>query len=171
MTARRVARAVAGMLAVPLGLIVTLGLMDMLRAVPGPSLALALPLRETGHDDGVSVFVVAGVSALVFALVSGSRRRPPQGAGDGARALAAACSPARSRCRRSRSSSCARRRMGFAWGAAAASPSPYVCALGALIGTAAAQTVASSDRWRRRGLQERPVDGPTKAPPLAKIGS
>ena len=61
--------------------------------------------------------------------------------------------------------------MGFAWGAAAGSLAPYVCACGALLGTVAAQAVASSDRWMRRGLAERPVDGPTKAPPLAKIGS
>lgn len=170
MSAGKALRAVAGILAVPLGLIVALGLMDMLRAVPGPSLALTLPLRETGHDDGVSVFVAVGVSALVFAIVSGladGRRQAPATAL--ARALAVlACALTL----QAVSLQLVRQAtMGFAWGAAAGSAGPYVCALGALLGAVAAQTVASSDRWRRRGLAERPVDGPTKAPPLAKIGS
>ena len=170
MSARRALRAVAAVLAVPLGVIVALGLMDILRSVPGPSLALTLPLRETGHDDGVSVFVVLGVSALVFALVSaladGRREAPVTAVARALGALAFALTLQAVSLQLVRQAT-----MGFAWGAAAGSLAPYVCACGALLGTVAAQAVASSDRWMRRGLAERPVDGPTKAPPLAKIGS
>jgi hypothetical protein len=170
MSAGKALRAIAGIIAVPLGVIVALGLMDMLRGVPGPALALTLPLRETGHDDGASVFVVVIVSALVFALVSGladGRRRAPATAiarSLGVLGCALALQAVSLQLVRQAT-------VGFAWEAAAGSPAPYVCALGAVLGTLAAQMIASSDRWRRRGLAERPVDGPTQATPLAKIGS
>lgn len=170
MTARRAVRALAGVLAVPLGVIVALGLIDMLRTLPGPAVALTLPLRETGHADGASAIVVVGVTALVFGLISaladGRRRAPARVIARSLGVLACLFALQGVSLQLVRQAT-----LGFAWGAAAGSVSPYLCALAALLGTAVAQTAASSDRWSRRGLEERPVEGPTKAPPLAKIGS
>jgi len=170
MIARRAARTLAEVLAVPLGVIVALGLMDMLRSLPGPAVALTLPLRETGHADGASAIVVVGVSALVFGLVSaladGRRQAPARAIARSLGVLACALALQAVSLQLVRQAT-----LGFAWGAAGGSVSPYLCALGALLGGGAAQTVASSDRWSRRGLPERPVEGPTKAPPLAKIGT
>jgi hypothetical protein len=61
--------------------------------------------------------------------------------------------------------------LGLDWSGALASPAPYVCALGAFVGSAAAGRVGSSDRRMRPGPQQRPVDGRSDAPSLAKIGS
>jgi hypothetical protein len=170
MSARRALQELAGILAIPLGLVVALGLIDALRWVPGPDIALALPLRETGHADGAAILVVICVPAAVFALIVAlaPRHRPSAIAAvlrsAGVYACALALQAISLQLVRQAS-------FGFDWGAAAGSAAPAVCALGALAGTAGACLAASSDRWRRRGLEERPVGGTPAAPPLAKIGS
>jgi hypothetical protein len=170
MTARRALRGIAGILAIPLGLIVSLGLIDALRWVPGPELALALPLRETGHADGAAILVVACVPVAVFglivALAPGHRPSPAAAVLRSAGVYACALVLQAISLQLVRQAS-----FGFDWGAAAASAAPAVCALAALAGTAGASLAASSDRWRRRGLEERPVGGPPAVPPLAKIRS
>jgi hypothetical protein len=170
MTTRRTLRLIGEILAIPLGTAIALGLMDSLRGLPGPALALALPLRETGHDDRASFLVVVGASALVFGLVaglSGGRRQTPATAllrSAGVLVCALALQAVSLQLVRQAS-------LGFEWAAAVRSGAPYLFALGAVLGTAAAYILASSDRWMRHGLQERPVDGASNAAPLAKIGS
>ena len=170
MTTRRALRVIGELLAIPLGTAIALGLVDTLRGLPGPALALALPLRETGHDDRASFVVVAGASALVFGLVAGlggGRRQTPATAllrSAGVLVCALALQAVSLQLVRQAS-------LGFEWAAAVRSAAPYVFALGALLGTATAYVVASSDRWMRHGLTERPVDGPPGPAPLAKIGS
>ena len=158
-------------IAVPLGLAASLGLIDVLRGVPGPSLALALPLRETGHDDRASVLVVVCACALVFGLLAlalePARRPSPAVAlleATGVLACALVLQAVSLQLVRQAT-------LGLDWHAALVSPAPFACALGALAGSGAAALVASSDRWRRPGPQERPVEGRSAAPPLAKIGS
>jgi hypothetical protein len=170
MTPRRALAVLAEIVAIPLGVVVSLGLMDAFRQLPGPRLALALPLRETGHADGVSILVVVCAPAAVFALgVALAPARRPSAPAALLRALGVlACAlvlQALSLQLVRQASS------GFDWRAAAASSPPYVCALAALGGTLLASAAASSDRWRRAGLEERPVGGGPAAPPLAKIGS
>jgi hypothetical protein len=170
MTVRRALTVLAEIVAVPLGLVVSLGLMDALRGIPGPQLALALPLRETGHADGASVLVVIGVPAVVFALAAAlAPGRGPGAAGAVLRAcgvLVCALALEAISLQLVRQAS-----FGFDWHAAAGSAAPYACALGALAGTAAAALLASSDRWTGHGREERPVGGVPAAPPLVKIGS
>jgi hypothetical protein len=169
-TARRVISVLVEIVAVPLGLIVALGLTDGLRDLPGPRLALALPLRETGHADRASVFLVACAPALVFALIALARGRRPSAPAGLLRALAVLAGALTLQAisiQLVRQAS-----FGFDWNAAAGSSPPYVDALGALGGTLLAGRVAASfDRWRRHGLEERPVGGIPAAPPLVKIGS
>jgi hypothetical protein len=169
MSVRRALGRLAEILAVPLGLVVALGLIDALRRVPGPRLALALPLRETGHADRAAVLVVICVPAVVFALVAALAPGRPSLPGTLLRAAGVyACAVTL----QAISLELVRQAtFGFDWHAAAASPAPAVCALGALAGLAGAGLAASSDRWRRRGLEERPVGGTAAPPPLAKIGS
>ena len=170
MTTRRALRRFAEILAIPLGLVVALGLIDALRWVPGPELALALPLRETGHADGAAILVVGCVPAAVFgllvALAPGHRPSVAAAVLRSAGVYACALALQAISLQLVRQAS-----IGFDWHAAAGSTAPAVCALGALAGTAGACRAASSDRWRRRGLQERPVGGSSDAAPLAKIGS
>jgi hypothetical protein len=59
---------------------------------------------------------------------------------------------------------------GLDWRGAAGSAAPYVCALAALIGSAAGGRAASSDRRSLTGPQEGPVEGPSQALPAGKIG-
>ncbi len=68
----------AEIFAIPLGVVVSLGLIDALRRLPGPRLALALPLRETGHADGAALLVVVCAPAVVFGLITAlaPARRP-----------------------------------------------------------------------------------------------
>ena len=170
MSARGALQRLAEILAVPLGLVVALGLTDALRRVPGPQLALALPLRETGHADGAAILVVACVPAVVFGLIAalapGRRPSVPGALLRSAGVYACALTLQAISLQLVRQAT-----FGFDWHAAAGSPAPAVYALGALAGIAGACLAASSDRWRRRGLEERPVGGTPAAPPLAKIGS
>ena len=173
MTRARALRALARILAVPLGVAASLGLIDALRSLPGPGVALALPLRETGHDDRASVIVVVGAFAVVFGLIACALDpRPPPAARARrscrraavlacALALQARLAPARApgqlRPRLGAARSTRRRRSRARSARSAASP----CA-GAL---------PSSDRRRRPGQEEHPVEGAPEAPPLAKIGA
>ncbi|HEY3613157.1 MAG TPA: hypothetical protein VGK92_05600 [Gaiellales bacterium] len=170
MTPRRALAVLAELVAIPLGLAVSLGLMDALRHVPGPQLALALPLRETGHADGVSALVVAAVPAAVFALgaalAPGHRPSPPAALLRALGVLAWALALQAISLQLVRQAA-----FGFAWRAAATSAPPYACALAALGGTALAALAASSDRWRRHGTEEPPVGRAAAPAPLAKIGS
>jgi len=169
MTMRAVALLGSRIAAVPLGLAASLGLIDAGRSLPGPSLALALPLRETGHDDRASYLVVAGACALVFGLIALALepgRRPTPGAEllHTAGVLACALVLQGISLQLIRQAT-----LGLDWHAAISSPAPFVCALGALLGRRAAALAASSDRRRRPGPKERPVDGRSATPPLAKI--
>jgi hypothetical protein len=60
--------------------------------------------------------------------------------------------------------------LGFDWRGALGSPAPFMCALGALLGIAAAEWAASSDRWRQPGPKVRPVEGGPTVLPAVKIG-
>lgn len=167
--ARRGLRLLAEAIAIPTGLVVALGLVDALRSLPGPGLALALPLRETGHDDRASVVVVAGAFALVFGLASATldAGRAPRLwtvllRGGGLLACALVLQAVSLQLVRQAS-------LGLDWNGALASPAPYVSALGALLGVSAAGWVASSDRWRRAGPHVRPVEGGSSAVPAGKI--
>jgi hypothetical protein len=167
--ARRALRLLAEAVAVPLGVAASLGLIDLLRSLPGPSLALALPLRATGHADHASVLVVAGAAALVFGLAALALDQP-------------SAHPVRvSLLRAAGVLGCAlvlqaislqlvgQASLGLDWNGALGSPAPFVCALGALMGSGAV-AVASSDRRRRHCPQERPVEGRPSTEPLARIG-
>jgi hypothetical protein len=169
-TARRGLHLLAEAIAIPAGLVASLGLVDALRSLPGPSLALTLPLRETGHDDRASVAVVVIVFALVFGLagLALDAARPDSlrtalarsGALLGCALVLQAVSVQLVR----------QASLGFDWSGALGSPAPFVCAFGALLGIAAAGPAASSDRWRRPGPQERPVEGGSRALAAGKIG-
>jgi hypothetical protein len=170
MTARRGLLWLGEAIAIPAGLASSLGLIDALRTLPGPSLALALPLRETGHDDRASIVVVALVFALVFGLAAlALGARGPHAARTAvmrtAALLAGALILQAVSLQLVRQAS-----LGLDWRGALGSPAPFVCALGALLGIAAAEWCASSDRWRRPGPQERPVDGASGALLAGKIG-
>ena len=156
--------------AIPAGLAVSLGLVDALRSLPGPGLPLALPLRETGHDDRASFAVVAGVFALVFGLAALTLEAPRahrlrMAFLRAAAVLACALALQAVSLQLVRQAS-----LGLDWHGALRSPAPYVCALGALLGIALAGAATSSDRWRRPGPQERPVEGGSSALPAGKIG-
>ena len=147
----------------------SIGLTDALRGLPGPSLALALPLRETGHDDRASLLVVVGCSALVFGLAAralgGEHRHLWRGA-----LVRAAVVLAGALALQAVSLELVRQAtLGLDWEAALRSPAPYVTALGALLGFAAADRVPSSDRRVRPGPKERPVEGRSSAEALVKI--
>ena len=60
--------------------------------------------------------------------------------------------------------------VGLDWNAALRSAPPYACALGALLGGAAAARLGSSDRRMPHGPKEHPVDGPSTTSPRVKIG-
>jgi hypothetical protein len=169
-SARRGLRLLAEAIAIPVGLASSLGLIDALRSLPGPGLALALPLRETGHDDRASGAVVAVVFALVFGLAA----RTLEPARDHPLRTALARSAALLVCAlalQAVSLQLVRQAsLGFDWSGALGSPAPFVCALGALLGIMAAGPAASSDRWRSPGPAERPVEGGSGAFPAGKIG-
>jgi hypothetical protein len=160
----------AELIAIPAGLAASLGLIDALRSLPGPALALALPLRETGHADRAPVLVVAIAFALVFGLAA-LALRPVDGHRVHDAILRAVALLGCALVLQALSLQLVRQAsFGFDWRGALGSPSPYVGALGALAGMAAAGLAASSDRWRRPGLKERPVDGGSHAVPAVKIG-
>ncbi len=169
MIARRLARALGETFAVPVGLAASLGLIDALRSLPGPALALALPLRETGHGDRASFIVVLGASALVFGLaafVMPARRSllTPVLRSAGVLALALVVQAVSLELVRQAT-------LGLDAGAAVRSGGPFVCALGSLLGAVAAGRFASSDRRMPHGLKEHPVDGRSATAPRVKIGS
>jgi hypothetical protein len=150
-------------------LVASTGLTDALRHVPGPSIALALPLRETGHDDRASLLVVAGCAGAVFGLAALALGR-------------AALHPLRGALLRTPAVLCAalalqavslelvrQATLGLDWNAALRSPGPYVTALGALLGIATAGLLVSSDRRMRHGPNERPVEGRSSPTPVVKI--
>ena len=146
MSPARALRLLGEGVALVLALAASLGLFDALRSLPGPRLALALPLRETGHGDRVSILVVVAVPVVVFALaallVDASPRHPRRTAlwrAAGVLAGALALQAASLQLVLQASS-------GFDWAGALASPAPYVCALGALLGSllAARRPLASS---------------------------
>ena len=66
MTPARIARALAG----PLLAVVSYGWLDLLRHLPGPRLALVLPLRANGGAGGVSLLTVVLVATATFALLA-----------------------------------------------------------------------------------------------------
>jgi len=147
----------------------SIGLTDALRGLPGPSLALALPLRETGHDDRASLLVVVGCSALVFGLAAralgGEHRDLWRGA-----LVRAAIVLAGALALQAVSLELVRQAtLGLDWETALRSPAPYASAIGALLGIAAAGRVPSSDRRTRPGPKERPVEGRSSAEALVKI--
>jgi hypothetical protein len=157
-------------IAIPAGLAASLGLIDALRSLPGPSLALVLPLRETGHDDRASIAVVALVFALVFGFTAlmfePARAHPVRTALVRSAALlvcALALQAVSLELVRQAS-------LGLDWRAALTSPAPFVCALGALLGITAAGPALSSDRWRRPGPAEHPVEGGSGVLRAGKIG-
>lgn len=170
MSARRGLYWLAEAVAIPAGLVASLGLIDALRSLPGPSLALVLPLRETGHADGASFAVVAIVFALVFGvagLALDARRQVLLRTAlvRSVALLACALVLQAVSLQLVRQAS-----FGFDWNGALGSPAPWVGALSALLGIAALGLAASSDRWRRAGLQERPVEGGSGALSAGKIG-
>jgi hypothetical protein len=169
MKARRGLRLLAETIAVPAGLLVSLGLIDALRSLPGPRLALALPLRETGHQDRASVAVVAAVFAVVFGLAAVTLE-PARAARLRTALLRSTALLACALVLQAVSLQLVRQAsLGLDWSGALGSPAPYVCALAALLGIAGAGWAASSDRWRRPGPQERPVEGGSGALPVGKI--
>jgi hypothetical protein len=169
-TGRRGLRLLAEAIAIPIGLATSLGLIDALRSLPGPGLALALPLRETGHDDRASVVVVGVVFALVFGLAAlalgparDHRLRTALARTTALLVCALALQAVSLQLVRQAS-------LGIDWSGALGSPAPFVCALGALLGITAAVPAASSDRWRSPGPVERPVEGGSGAHAAGKIG-
>ncbi len=169
MMLRRASRLVLEAAALAAGLVASVGLTDALRGLPGPSLALALPLGETGHDDRASLLVVVGCSALLFGLAAcalgGERPQPARGA-----LVRAAIVLAGALTLQAVSLELVRQAtLGFDWQAALRSPAPYASAVGALLGIAAAGWVPSSDRRIRPGPKERPVEGRSGAQSLVKI--
>jgi hypothetical protein len=150
-------------------LVASIGLTDALRHVPGPAVALALPLRETGHDDRASLFVIAGCSALVFGLAALALART---AGRPLRAallrlpfvLAGTLAIQALSLQLVRQAS-----LGLDWNGALRSAGPFAMTLGAIVGIASAGLVASSDRGMRHPSNERPVEGRSGATPVVKI--
>jgi hypothetical protein len=166
MKARQALRLLAEAIGAPVGLAVSLGLVDALRTLPGPGLALALPLRETGHQDQASFVVVAAVFALVFGLAALALGppRPRTALLRAAWLLACALTLQAVSLQLVRQAS-----LGLDWRGAAGSAAPYVFALAALIGSASAGRRESSDRRSRAGPQEGLVEGGSPALQTGKI--
>ena len=148
MMLRRASRLVLEAAALAAGLVASVGLTDALRGVPGPSLALALPLRETGHDDRASLLVVVGCSALLFGLAAralgGERPQPARGA-----LVRAAVVLAGALTLQAVSLELVRQAtLGFDWEAALRSPAPY----------ASARRRAARNRGGRQGSVIRSAD-------------
>jgi hypothetical protein len=170
-TARRALRLLAQAVAVPLGLAASLGIIDLLRTLPGPGLALALPLRATGHADRASIVVVAGSSAVVFGLAALALDRPRPHPFRAPLLRAAALLGCALTLQAISLQLVRQASLGLDWSGALASPAPFVCALGAFMGCSAVAVAAvSSDRRRQPRPQERPVEGRPRAEPMAKIG-
>jgi hypothetical protein len=171
MTARRSLAALGRALAIPLGVAAALGLVDALRSLPGPGIALALPLRETGHDDRASLAVVVAAFALVFGLAA-LALDPPRRRRKLAAPLRALIVLGSALALQAVSLQLVRQAtLGFDWAGALGSPAPFVCAFGALCGIVAVELAPSSDRGRGAGHEEHPVEGPSPVPPLARIGT
>jgi|1186.fasta_scaffold353213_2 hypothetical protein len=150
-------------------LLASVGLSDALRHLPGPGVALALPLRETGHGDRASLLVVAGCSAVVFGLaalaLARSAGHPLRGALlRGPVVLACALAAQALSLELVRQAS-----LGFDWAGALRSASPFATTLGAVLGIAAADFASSSDRGMRHRPNERPVEGRSGGTPVVKI--
>jgi hypothetical protein len=152
-------------------LVAAIGLTDALRHLPGPGVALALPLRETGHDDRASLFVIAGCSAVVFGLaaLALALARPAGRPLHGALlrlpfVLAGALAIQALSLQLVRQAS-----LGLDWNGALRSAGPFAMTLGAVVGIATAGLVASSDRGMHRPPNERPVEGRSGATPVVKI--
>jgi hypothetical protein len=169
MSVRRALQVVAELIAIPAGLVVSLGLIDALRSLPGPGLPLALPLRETGHQDRASLAVVVVVFALVFGLVALALEWPHAHRLYVALARAAALLACALVLQAVSLQLVRQASLGLDWSAALGSAAPWVCALAALLGSALAGRAASSDRWSRPGPKERPVEGASAPLPAAKI--
>jgi hypothetical protein len=169
MSVRRALQVVAELIAIPAGLVVSLGLIDALRSLPGPGLPLALPLRETGHQDRASLAVVVVVFALVFGLVALALEWPHAHPLYAALARAAALLACALALQAVSLQLVRQASLGLDWSAALGSAAPWVCALAALLGSALAGRAASSDRWSRPGPNERPVEGASAPLPAAKI--
>lgn len=169
MTVRRVSWLVIETIALVACLLASIGLTDALRHLPGPGVALALPLRETGHDDRASLLVVAGCSAVVFGLASlalartaGHRLRGALVRGPVVLACALAVQALSLQLVRQAS-------LGFDWDGALRSLGPFATTVGAVVGIATAQLASSSDRGMRLRPNERPVEGPSGSTPVVKI--
>ena len=169
MSARRGLHYLAEAIAVPAGLAASLGLIDALRSLPGPGLALALPLRETGHQDRASLAVVAMVFALVFGLAALELAPAPAHPLRGALVRATALLGCALVLQAVSLQLVRQASLGLDWSGALGSAAPFVCALGALLGGVAAGPLTSSDRWRRPGPKERPVEGGSGPLPIGKI--
>jgi hypothetical protein len=168
---RRGLSALARTLAIPLGVAAALGLIDALRSLPGPGIALALPLRETGHGDRASVVVVIGAFALVFGLIACVLDPRPRRARRAALVQAAAVLACALALQALSLQLVLQASFGFDWPGALDSVAPFACALGALCGIAAAGALPSSDRRISPGQEEHPVEGPPEATPLVRIGA
>jgi hypothetical protein len=113
------------------------GLVDLVRGAPGPRVALTLPLRETGHADGVSFAALIIVWLLVFGLAAmlapRTRLRVSTLAG-----IRAGLTVAMLVGVQAISLQLVRQAtFGFQWAAALRSPSVYIAAVCALLATVA----------------------------------
>ena len=131
----RVGTATRHALVVPI-MLASYGLIDLLRSVPGPPIKLVLPLRETGHADSVSLYVLVGVWLTAFAVaafVAPTQRSWPWLAGGRTLLSLVVLIPAQAlMVELVRQGS-----IGFDWAAAARSPSVGIAAVCALVATAA----------------------------------
>jgi hypothetical protein len=170
-TLRSSLRRALQVIAIPCGLVASIGLTDALRGLPGPGVALALPLRQPGHQDRASVVVVAASSAVVFGLLAlalGSARRHrlraavlPAAAVFGCALTLQAVSLQLVR----------QASLGLDWTGALSSPAVFAWGLGAVLGIWVAGSASSSDRRIRPGPKERPVEGRSRTSPAVRIGS
>jgi hypothetical protein len=121
-------------LVTPLVALACVGWLELLRTAPGPRLGLVLPLREAGHADGVSIFVLFLVVGGGFALLA--RALPPTGSLVVSACLRAIGAGAVIVVAQASSIELVRQAViGFDWSAAARSPLPWLFAIGAGLAT------------------------------------
>ena len=161
-------RTIAGYVLVVLLIIAGLGLIDLARAIPGPRIPLVLPLRETGHADGVSFLALVAVWLGVFAvaaLLAPARRSHVATIALARAGLAfAVLLPVQAvSVQLVRQAS-----FGFDWSAAVGSPSIFIAAACAFVATLACtparpgrMPARSSDRTADGDAAKRPGEGRT----------
>jgi hypothetical protein len=116
------------------------GWQDRLRGLPGPQVALVLPLRDAGHQAAVPLVGLAALWLLAFA-VAARLARPrhvlPAAAVRAALAFAAVLALQAVSLQLVRQAT-----VGFQWGTAAATAVPWIVAACAVVGT-----IAAGRRW------------------------